>query len=253
MINRIVSSSLFYFSDHLIWFIKSKLYLFSVFDKILTDQNLVDDEDCEIISINISKDNLLTICCTNKFVYLVKLKDSRFIVVGKYLHQKRAVTSIRLSETNEIVLFDKFGDAYSIPITFFKVDYIYKKDKKQKIDEFCDVNLMGNDSDETIFPKMGHLSSITCSVKSCILNYLFVGNKCGKIWVSNSMNLEHTISILCGHDDAITSLYEISLFSKSNSYLISCSLDKKIKIWNYSCSEEIDSIDIEVSWFNFKS
>ncbi|KAH8739595.1 Rab2 GTPase [Cryptosporidium ryanae] len=246
MEKKIFSGSLIYLNGHLTWFRNSKLYFFSISDRILSEWNLADcnNEDFEITSMNMSQDKLIAICCTNKCVYLSRLENFKFKLIGKYLHQKRVSNSIILSKTNEIIIFDKFGDAYLIPMNIFMPVNISDRNKNLEL-EFCNVDKAESDLDETIFPKMGHLSSITCSIKSQTLNCLFVGDKCGKIWVSNSKNLEHTISILCGHDNAITSLCEIILSEKSIGYLISCSVDKKIKIWNYIDSIEIDSIEIE--------
>ncbi|KAH8584694.1 Rab2 GTPase [Cryptosporidium sp. chipmunk genotype I] len=240
------NNSLFYYNGQLIWFQKNKLFLFSLVDHLQAEIALGDEiSGNNIVSVNISMDGVLTACDNNKAVYLVKICHSNFELIGQYVHSKRLNISILKPDTNEVIIGDKFGDLYlintaSIHSTIKNGNNLSSLESDLDYEELLESNMI-----DFIIPKMGHLSTITCSIASKDFKILFTGNKCGKIWISNLKHLEHTFSILCGHGDAISSLCEVNLAGGSYNLIISSSLDRRIKLWDYLNGTEIDSINLK--------
>ncbi|OII74647.1 Rab2 GTPase [Cryptosporidium ubiquitum] len=241
------NNSLIYYNAQLIWFQKNKLFLFSLTNsqkaEIILGNEMVENA---VVSMGISANGIIVACSNNKVIYIVRICHSNFELIGQYLHSKRLNTSIFKPDTNEIIIGDKFGDLYLI-----NINNIHSIPSNH-----CNLSSLESDSDEEnlqnnmaggIIPKMGHLSAVTCSIASYDYKFLFTGNKCGKIWISNLNYLEHTFSILCGHSDAISSICELNLIDESHKLIVSSSLDKRIKLWDYLDGTELDSINLEYS------
>ena len=225
------NNSLFYYNDQLIWFQKNKLFSFSLVDYQQTEIALGNEEDT-LVSVNISMDGTVTACSSNKVIYIINI-------------------SIFKPDTNEVIIGDKFGDLYLLNASSIHSAIKNGRNLPSFDNDSDSEEILNNDMADCIIPKMGHLSTVTCSIISYDSKLLFTGNKCGKIWVSNIKHLENTLSILCGHGDAISSLCEIKIAEESSKLIISSSLDKRIKLWDYLYGTEIDSINLEVSNIQF--
>ncbi|KAF7457743.1 tRNA (guanine-N(7)-)-methyltransferase non-catalytic subunit WDR4 [Cryptosporidium felis] len=237
--------SLKYFKNKLIWFHGCRVYLFSIYENNRTEVKLFDESlESSIISMNISPVGIATICCNNKVVYLLRIEDCNLVLIGSYVHSKRAHISIYRPNNDDVLLCDKFGDLYLLNSSCFILNPSHEMGLSLMESDFEDEAREIKLANE-LNPITGHLSIVTCSMTSLNSKYIFTGNKCGKIWVSDFSNIENTISILCGHKDTISSLCEIVIPSRTYSFLITSSFDKSIKIWDYLKCEEIDSINME--------
>ncbi|KAL5370445.1 hypothetical protein CPHLJ_1g2050 [Cryptosporidium parvum] len=238
------NNSLFYYNDQLIWFQKNKLFSLSLVDYQQSEIALGNEEDT-LVSVNISMDGTATACSSNKVIYIIKICNFSFQLIGRFIHSKRLNISIFKPDTNEVIIGDKFGDLYLLNAS--SIHSAIKNGRNlPSFDNHSDSEeLLNNDMADCIIPKMGHLSTVTCSIVSHDSKLLFTGNKCGKIWVSNIKHLENTLSILCGHGGAISSLCEVKIAEESSKLIISSSLDKRIKLWDYLYGTEIDSINLE--------
>ncbi|KAK9174397.1 WD domain G-beta repeat family protein [Cryptosporidium meleagridis] len=238
------NNSLFYYNDQLIWFQKNKLFSFSLADYQQTEIALGNEEDT-LVSVNISTDGTATACSSNKLIYIVKICNFSFQLIGQFMHSKRLNISIFKPDTKEVIIGDKFGDLYLIDASSVHISIKNDRNLPSFDNDSDSEELLNSNMVDCKIPKMGHLSTVTCSIVSYNSKILFTGNKCGKIWVSNIKHLENTLSILCGHSDAISSLYEVKIAEESSHLIISSSLDKRIKLWDYLYGTEIDSMNLE--------
>lgn len=242
------NNSLIYYNNLLVWFQKNKLLSFSLVNNRKSEIVLGDEtSENNITSMNISANGTITVCNNNKFINVVKIGNSNFELIGRYFHPKRFNISIYRQNKNEIIIGDKFGDLYALNTNSIS-SMIEKGSNSVSSDSGSDLeNVQENDLNNELIPKIGHLSTVTCSIVSHDSKFLFTGNKCGKIWVSNIDHLEHTLSILCGHSNSISSLCEVNINDSSQNLIVSSSLDRKIKLWDYLDGTEVDSINLEVS------
>ncbi|KAJ1611268.1 hypothetical protein OIY81_1588 [Cryptosporidium canis] len=247
LLNR--NNSLIYCNELLIWFQKNKLFSFSPISHKRSEIVLGDETpENNIISMNISGNGIITVGNNSKLINIVKIHHYGFELLGQYLHSKRLNISIYRQDKSEIIIGDKFGDLYSL--SFNSTPSIIEQGCLQEVsvEDSDDDNMQESSLNVGLVPKTGHLSTITCSAIDDNNKFLFTGNKCGKIWVSNIDNLENTVSILCGHSDAVSSICEVNIDDTSHHFIVSSSFDRRIKLWNYLDGTEIDTVNLEVSY-----
>ncbi|EEA07808.1 uncharacterized protein CMU_028820 [Cryptosporidium muris RN66] len=233
---------LVYSNNYLIWSSGSTLKAFSILNSEAYQFKINSKDDTFIKSIDTNLDGLILVCTDDRVVSLFNLGNSGFSLIGSYGHSKRVSIALFSFYNDEIIVTDKFGDMYIIP----KCKFITMEQEvatRNSEDDYSDNEAGNQDRLNIICPKMGHLSTITFAIRSLDNKLLYSGNKSGKVWISKLPYIQITEAILCGHSDSISSICEVRL--NSETFIVTASADKSIKIWDIEKCEDIDSLDFE--------
>ncbi|OII71122.1 hypothetical protein cand_025380 [Cryptosporidium andersoni] len=233
---------LVYSNNYLIWSNGSTLKAFSILNSETYQFKINGKDNTFIKSIDTNLDGLILVCTDDRVVSLFNLGNSGFSLIGSYGHSKRVSIALFSFYNDEVIVTDKFGDMYIIPkYKFIKME---QEVVTRNSEDYYSDNEAGNqDHLNIICPKMGHLSTITFAIRSLDNKLLYSGNKSGKVWISKLPDIQVTEAILCGHSDSISSICEVRL--NSETFIVTASADKSIKIWDIEKCEDIDSLDLE--------
>lgn len=174
--------------------------------------NNVDIETYHMItSVTFSEDGrYFAVCANRKQLCLYETKDMK-LLSNRTL--TRAVSKIRFSSNNDVVVADKAGDAYL----------------------FSTSSPMENG---TLI--LGHLSMLLDVLVTQDMKYILTTDRDEKIRVSMFPNCYNIVSYCLGHTKFVTNISELP---SDKSILISCGGDGNLKLWDYKRGNELISVN----------
>ncbi|XP_071528158.1 tRNA (guanine-N(7)-)-methyltransferase non-catalytic subunit wdr4 isoform X2 [Panulirus ornatus] len=182
--------------------------------------------ETQLVSVRASPDGqYLAVACEKKVVTVWstetwKLHCSHSLV-------KRPVAIAITSDSGTLLVADKSGDVYHFPLKGVTSEnelphLPYQKNSREERTEKWD------DTKEK--PLMGHISMLLDLTVTEDIRYIITCDRDEKIRVSHYPNSYNIEAFCLGHQEFVT---QVSLLSKSNQLILSCSGDGTLRLWNY--------------------
>ncbi|KAG7163583.1 tRNA (guanine-N(7)-)-methyltransferase non-catalytic subunit WDR4-like [Homarus americanus] len=188
--------------------------------------------ETQIMSVRISQDGqYLAVACETKVVTVWCTKTWTLL----YTHSlvKRPMAIAITSDSATLLVADKSGDVYHLPLKGCKPDYDQASLSEQKNDE------EGNTKMEEK-PLLGHLSMLLDLAITEDSKYIITCDRDEKIRISHFPNSYNIQAFCLGHEEFVT---QVDLLPKNKQFIVSCSGDGTLRLWNYVKGECVACMD----------